>query len=546
MTKKQKEEYLREKQYRQRREEMAKAAAAAKSKEKSQTRSSESQMNNSESKSNSSFKTPSIPRIPKLNGAKANPDQNRVSASDNEARRSSVPQQTESREGISDKKRMAEGAKPGSARPPSSSREQERMTSEVKRNSMQHSSRTYETDRKPIQSVPSPKERKDKVEIEGRKQPANHTLRPVMKEEQRHSTQLSKTAAVREERPVNSQSSRPVMKDDRRMSNQPQRPKEELRPSPASREPPKSLKPVSSLTSKPNRPLQGSVGTKPSQNVMKKVEGKSATPVAGDMLRERLSNCSNQSLPQKSQPGSSQMVKKDLKMRPPEKSKNTAPSTETSLPKGVPSRLSGATPSGGTKEKMKSLPPERKPETSAVNKKPQMDDRRPSVPERKPCAVAERGPTGDRRPPSMVERRPLSMSERRPPAMGDRRPFAARGRPMHPQDARRRPPAKRRIESDDEYDSELDDFIDDGPEEGEDYSKYIKEIFGYDKSRYRGRDFEDDDEDECMESSFSQQMKEEYVSTKLGILEDLEDIKKEQMEKMKKKKMMMATKKKKL
>lgn len=37
-------------------------------------------------------------------------------------------------------------------------------------------------------------------------------------------------------------------------------------------------------------------------------------------------------------------------------------------------------------------------------------------------------------------------------------------------------------DDDSEYDSEMDDFIDDAPEGG-DYSKYIKEIFGYDKSR---------------------------------------------------------------
>ncbi|XP_014256406.1 protein SPT2 homolog [Cimex lectularius] len=86
---------------------------------------------------------------------------------------------------------------------------------------------------------------------------------------------------------------------------------------------------------------------------------------------------------------------------------------------------------------------------------------------------------------------------------------------------------KRRIDSDSEYDSELDDFIDDGPEEMEDYSKYISEIFGYDKSKYRDMD----DGDECMESNFAQQMREEYVSTKIGILEDLEDIQKEQEEK---------------
>ena len=71
------------------------------------------------------------------------------------------------------------------------------------------------------------------------------------------------------------------------------------------------------------------------------------------------------------------------------------------------------------------------------------------------------------------------------------------------------------FESDEEeYDSELDDFIDDGPEEGNDYSKYIQEIFGYDKSRYRR--IESDDEDDCMETSYAQQMKEERISTKIG------------------------------
>jgi len=57
----------------------------------------------------------------------------------------------------------------------------------------------------------------------------------------------------------------------------------------------------------------------------------------------------------------------------------------------------------------------------------------------------------------------------------------------------------------------MDDFIDDGPEGG-DYSKYIKEIFGYDKSRYRDENFDD----KTMESSFSQQMREEYISKKIG------------------------------
>lgn len=59
----------------------------------------------------------------------------------------------------------------------------------------------------------------------------------------------------------------------------------------------------------------------------------------------------------------------------------------------------------------------------------------------------------------------------------------------------------------------MDDFIDDGPEEMEDYSKYIKDIFGYDKSKYRGLDEDDIDN---MESTFAQQMREDIRSTKLG------------------------------
>lgn len=39
-----------------------------------------------------------------------------------------------------------------------------------------------------------------------------------------------------------------------------------------------------------------------------------------------------------------------------------------------------------------------------------------------------------------------------------------------------------RLESEDDYDSEMDDFIDDG-DENMDYSRHIKEIFGYDKSK---------------------------------------------------------------
>ncbi|KAF2901726.1 hypothetical protein ILUMI_04454 [Ignelater luminosus] len=110
-------------------------------------------------------------------------------------------------------------------------------------------------------------------------------------------------------------------------------------------------------------------------------------------------------------------------------------------------------------------------------------------------------------------------------------PPDVRRKEFPPKDVKRKPAVanKRRIiDDDDEYDSEMDDFIDDGPEETEDYSKYIKDIFGYDKSRYRGVDEDDIDN---MESSFAQQMREDIRSTKLGIMEDLEDIKREKEEK---------------
>ncbi|XP_075159246.1 protein SPT2 homolog [Haematobia irritans] len=128
-------------------------------------------------------------------------------------------------------------------------------------------------------------------------------------------------------------------------------------------------------------------------------------------------------------------------------------------------------------------------------------------------------------------------------------PDVQKTRQFPPPDVRRGPPPsssrygdskkssapKRRILDDDdsEYDSELDDFIDDGEEE-EDYSSHIKAIFGYDKSKYRDIDEEDD---RMMEASFAQIQREEFISKKIGMQEDLEDMKMEAMQK--KRKMMM-------
>ncbi|XP_037938864.1 protein SPT2 homolog [Teleopsis dalmanni] len=91
---------------------------------------------------------------------------------------------------------------------------------------------------------------------------------------------------------------------------------------------------------------------------------------------------------------------------------------------------------------------------------------------------------------------------------------------------------KRRIiddDDEDEYDSEMDDFIDDGDCE-DDYSSQIRAIFGYDKSKYKDEDFDD----AAMESNYAQVQREEYISKKIGIQEDLEDMRQEALEKKRK------------
>ncbi|NXK10981.1 SPT2 protein, partial [Herpetotheres cachinnans] len=80
---------------------------------------------------------------------------------------------------------------------------------------------------------------------------------------------------------------------------------------------------------------------------------------------------------------------------------------------------------------------------------------------------------------------------------------------FHPQGIGRPPISyKRQIEDDDddEYDSEMDDFIEDEGEPQEEISKHIREIFGYDRKRYKD---ESDYALRYMESSWREQQKEE-------------------------------------
>ncbi|XP_046666097.1 protein SPT2 homolog [Homalodisca vitripennis] len=129
-------------------------------------------------------------------------------------------------------------------------------------------------------------------------------------------------------------------------------------------------------------------------------------------------------------------------------------------------------------------------------------------------------------PPSDLRPKQFPPSDLKP------RPFPpkdVRGRQFPPADVKRKPKPRRiESESEEEYDSEMDDFIDDGSDMNmEQISKEIQSIFGYDKSRFMGME----EDDECMESNFGQIDQEELRSLKIGLTEDWEDMKKEMEEK---------------
>ncbi|XP_004711649.1 protein SPT2 homolog [Echinops telfairi] len=82
-------------------------------------------------------------------------------------------------------------------------------------------------------------------------------------------------------------------------------------------------------------------------------------------------------------------------------------------------------------------------------------------------------------------------------------------------------------EEDEEYDSEMDDFIEDEGEPQEEISKHIREIFGYDRKKYKD---ESDYALRYMESTWKEQQKEEAKSLRLGMQEDLEEMRREEEE----------------
>ncbi|XP_063960890.1 protein SPT2 homolog [Lytechinus pictus] len=122
----------------------------------------------------------------------------------------------------------------------------------------------------------------------------------------------------------------------------------------------------------------------------------------------------------------------------------------------------------------------------------------------------------------------------RPSGMGP-----PRGPPRGPEVSRKRPAKPpimhvkrgRLIDSDEESDyDDGDGFIDDTPLDNSgsgDVSSYIKEIFGYDKSKY---EYESDYALRSMDTSYKDIQREEARSSRLGMLEDLEDMRQEKEE----------------
>jgi len=130
-----------------------------------------------------------------------------------------------------------------------------------------------------------------------------------------------------------------------------------------------------------------------------------------------------------------------------------------------------------------------------------------------------------------VEAREFPGEKRPPKSLSKSKRPRSRSRSRSPVPYKSKKVSGMRIESDSEYDSEMDDFIDDSDAKI-DISAEIRNIFGYDRRKFRD---EDDFDDRSMETNrFSDIMKEEARSARLGRMEDLEDMRREEEEKRRK------------
>ncbi|XP_075044503.1 protein SPT2 homolog [Mixophyes fleayi] len=134
------------------------------------------------------------------------------------------------------------------------------------------------------------------------------------------------------------------------------------------------------------------------------------------------------------------------------------------------------------------------------------------------------GPVNGMRPGQVNGVRPGQMNGMRsgPPPSGHRVMPRPPGPPLPPITS-----SYKRVLDDEEFDSDMEDFIDDGGEPQDEISRHIREIFGYDRTKYKD---ESDYALRYMESTFREQQKEEARSLRLGIQEDLEELRREEEE----------------
>uniref|UniRef100_A0AAV2L742 Protein SPT2 homolog n=1 Tax=Knipowitschia caucasica TaxID=637954 RepID=A0AAV2L742_KNICA len=193
---------------------------------------------------------------------------------------------------------------------------------------------------------------------------------------------------------------------------------------------------------------------------------------------------------------------------------------------------------------------QQRPGMSQQQQRPGMAQQRPGMSQQQRPGMSQQqrpgmsqqqrpGMSQQQRPGMSQQQRPGMSQQQRPGMSQQQRPgMSQQQRPGIPPRPMNRPPGpmlppitsayKRKFEDEeDEYDSEMDDFIDDGDDDQESISQHIKQIFGYDRNKYKD---ESDYALRFMESSWKDMQKEEARSLRMAVQEDLEEERKEEEE----------------
>ena len=197
---------------------------------------------------------------------------------------------------------------------------------------------------------------------------------------------------------------------------------------------------------------------------------------------------------------------------------SSSSSSSSSSTAGPSTSSSSGLPTGNNKSKSEVKP--KKPAAAAEQRPP------PEEPKKKP-KPAFRGPEFH---PAVVKQQQQQHKKSQSGISHNNNKRVRSPSPVAKRGSKRQRVIESDEEEEDDYDSEMDDFIDDS-DARVDISAEIRGIFGYDKRKYKDEDFDD----RSMENnSFASVMKEEVRSAKIGMQEDLEDMRREEEEKKRK------------